>query len=80
MVDEVEYWMDNCCEDAREFDGGNGYWDVAVMGPWTYGDLAPKDVAAIVWKHAKGWKLQQYREYGYTVGERSNFNAAVARV
>jgi hypothetical protein len=61
LVEEVEYWLDRCS-------GGDG-WFVEDDGPWVYDSLHAKDVAAVVWRHTRGWSLQDYIDYGYTTTE-----------
>jgi hypothetical protein len=72
LVEEVEYWFDRCTiEDS---------WDVEYDGPWVYDNIPPKDVAAVIWSHTKGWKLQDYRDYGYTKEDREQRDVAFAKV
>lgn len=67
MVDEVEYWFDNCSADASVPSPEIGYWNVAEDGPWTYDSLAVAEVAKAVWDHSRGWKAADYELYGYTL-------------
>jgi hypothetical protein len=67
LVEEVEYWFQNCSEDASEPSPEIGYWDVTVDGPWTYDLLSVTDVARAVWHHSRGWKAVDFEWYGYTV-------------
>ena len=72
LIEEVEYWFDRCTiEDS---------WEEEYDGPWVYDNVPAKDVAAIIWDHTRGWKLQDYRDYGYTTEERHQRDVAFAKV
>ena len=78
LVDEVEYWFQNCTEDASTDGSNSGYWDPEVDGPWTYANIDIASVAQEVWDHTRGWKSSDFELYGMTV-ESHNEHLAVMR-
>ncbi|NKQ87476.1 hypothetical protein [Rhizobium ruizarguesonis] len=71
LVDEVDYWFQNCLEDASEPSPELGYWDAAEDGPWTYDTLSVAEVAKVVWDHSRGWKPVDFAWYGYTTSHKA---------
>ncbi|MGO8021297.1 hypothetical protein [Rhizobium leguminosarum] len=64
LIEEVEYWMENCSEDAARPNGGAGYWDIEVDGPWTYTGLNSSAVATEIQDHTRGWTATDFGNYG----------------
>jgi hypothetical protein len=70
LTEEVEYWFDNCAEDASDFNHNNGYWDTEADGPWMYEGLSMMAIATEIWDHAHTWRASDFALCGATVKER----------
>lgn len=60
FVEEVEYWFQNCSNDASDPARASGYWNTEEDGPWTYDPLSVRAVAKAVWDHSRGWKAGDF--------------------
>jgi hypothetical protein len=80
LVEEVEYWFDNCASDAASPDNNLCYWDLEENGPWVYQALPVLEVFKAVRRHTKGWSAQNFADYGYSVSEKADLLKAVARL
>ncbi|WP_156466515.1 hypothetical protein [Rhizobium sp. Leaf306] len=78
LVEEVEYWLQQCKADAEGKENNLGYWDIEEMGPWIYEKLQAADVARLVSRHTRGWPYKDFASYGYTVSDMAQLDAAIA--
>jgi hypothetical protein len=78
LVEEVEYWLQQCQADVSEPDNNLGYWDIEEMGPWVYAKLRAANVARVVSFHTRGWSYEDFASYGYTISDKAELDAAIA--
>ncbi len=79
LVEEVEYWMQQCAADAQPSGGNLEYWDTSTNGPWIYEGLSPAVVAKMVKRHTRGWAAKEFLYYGYTVAEKAKLDDVILK-
>jgi hypothetical protein len=77
LVEEIEYWMQQCESDATSPGNPLGYWETAENGPWIYQGVPAVDVAKAVKRHTRGWVAKDFAFYGYTVAEKADVEAFI---
>ena len=65
--DEIEYWISQCLEDIGSPENNMDYWTLEDNGPWVYCNIDPADVATVVHEHTKGWSIEEFTYYGFTL-------------
>lgn len=78
LIEEIEYWMQQCASDASSPDNNLDYWDQARNGPWIYEGHLAVNVARAVKRHTRAWVPKDFASYGYTVGEGAEVEAMLA--